>query len=44
MLQAIFFFIALGWLESRFSDGGNQGRQDWRHYFFEEFIDKEDKK
>jgi len=43
MLWGIFFFIVLVWLESRFPDDGYRDDQDGKYYFFDEFIDKEDK-
>ena len=44
MLQGLFFFILLVWLEYRFPDDGDQGDQDKRYYFLDEFVDKGDKK
>ena len=43
-MQAIFFFIVLVGVESRFPDGRYRGDQDWKNYFFDKILDKEDKK
>ena len=43
MIQGLFFFILLVWLEARYPDDGNRGGQDKKYYFWDEFIDKEDK-
>ena len=40
MLQGLFFFILLVWLETRFPDDGNQGGQDKKYYFWGEFVDR----